>query len=91
MKRDIIYIEVIAKTDYEAIRGLMTKDFPDTFDRWRQGYQRRINHYTGHEIREGYVRPDQLSAYLRRTGYAADTKALLAVAEIAWIGNSQKA
>jgi hypothetical protein len=79
MSGDIIYIEVIAETDYDAFRSLMGNELADTFDEWRERHQQRISGYAHCDLRK-------FAEYLNATGRAPTMSNLLAFAQLTWEG-----
>jgi hypothetical protein len=69
----------IAAQDYDAIRGRVTTDFPDTYDKWLKLINdRRFEHERrGFVTRKIQIDPAEFTRYCGARGYPHDLKRLM--------------
>lgn len=68
----------IAREHYEAVRSLLNRNVPDTYDKWLDLFDKWRQTYAADTIIYVEVNPSQLADFLDRAGRANDLHALLA-------------
>jgi hypothetical protein len=75
------YFPEISEEDYESIRAIILELMP-TYKEWLRYIAGRVAHFSKtHNIIKVEVKPDDIFAYLRKSGQTADLNSLYMAAE----------
>jgi hypothetical protein len=84
---DDAYFPEINEEDYESFRAIIHELMP-TYKEWLRYMARRVAHFSKtRNIIKVEVKPDDVSAYLRKSGHSADLNSLYMAAE--FLGKSK--
>jgi hypothetical protein len=79
---DDTYFPEISERNYEAVRAIMHHELMPTYKQWLEYMAKRVTHWSKtHKIIKVEVKPDDVSAYLRKSGHSADLNSLYILAE----------
>jgi len=85
---DDTYFPEISADDYESFRAIIYELMP-TYREWLEYIAKRVAHFSKtRNIIKVEVKPDDVSAYLRKSGHGADLNSLYMVAE--FLGKRRK-
>ena len=74
---DDTYFPEISEDDYESFRAIMNHELMPTYKEWLASIARRVAHWSKtHNIIKVKVKPDDVSAFLRKSGHSADLNSL---------------
>jgi hypothetical protein len=75
------YFPEISEDDYESFRAIIYELMP-TYKEWHEYIARRVAHWSKtHNVIQVKVKPNDVSAYLGKSGHSADLNSLYIVAE----------
>ncbi len=75
------YFPEIGEDDYQSFKAIIYEMMP-TYKEWLAYMARRVAHWSKtHNIIKVKVKPDDVSAFLRKSGHSADLNSLYIVAE----------
>ena len=79
---DDTYFPEISEDDYESFRAIMNHELMPTYREWIEYIAKRVAHFSKtRNIIKVEVKPDDVSAYLRKSGHSADLNSLYMAAE----------
>ena len=86
---DDTYFPEISEDDYESFRAIINHELMPTYKEWLEYIAKRVAHWSKtHNIIKVEVKPDDVSAYLRKSGHSADLNSLYTAAE--FLGKRRK-
>jgi hypothetical protein len=76
-------VPLIRRQDYEAFRGIPTRNLPDTFDQWQYKHAEQAAHITGGGHIAEYIEidPQEFADFCHATGQEASLQTIRFFAE----------
>jgi hypothetical protein len=80
---DDTYFPEISEDDYESFKAIIHHELMPTYKGWLEYIAKRVAHFSkSHNIIKVKLKPDDVSAYLRKSGHRADLNSLYIAAEV---------